>query len=363
MKKLLGIVLLGFALNSSQINYSYSGCEYWERCGLNRSMKILKSTSEGNERRKNTKRHKELLKEIEDLKDQITTHKTLTYVNDDKYVGEYKYGKRNGQGIYTYADGDKYDGQWKDGNEHGQGTFTFDNGNKYDGQWKDGNEHGKGTFTFADKEKGKVIGEWIDGKYQNNREYETSSPHWSLAKKGPTTLNETIDMFFKDRQLDPIEGVWIDEDWGMIAITRSGPIYKTYYVNVNIPEENGTWGASLTKTIDSKIFDLNNRITWSKKDGSGFKYATSPGTMVLENNDYLKSELYKFAKHPVSWLTRKWPTNLIEWNNSNKNKQIITDKNYDSGDFTEKLKTLNELYKSGALTKSEFTKAKKKLLN
>ena len=35
----------------------------------------------------------------------------------------------------------------------------------------------------------------------------------------------------------------------------------------------------------------------------------------------------------------------------------------DSGDLTEQLKTLNELYKSGALTKEEFTKAKKKLLN
>ncbi len=35
----------------------------------------------------------------------------------------------------------------------------------------------------------------------------------------------------------------------------------------------------------------------------------------------------------------------------------------DSGDLTEQLKGLNELYKSGALTKEEFEKAKKKLLN
>jgi glutamyl/glutaminyl-tRNA synthetase len=34
-----------------------------------------------------------------------------------------------------------------------------------------------------------------------------------------------------------------------------------------------------------------------------------------------------------------------------------------SSDLTEQLKTLNELYKSGVLTKEEFTKAKKKLLN
>ena len=35
-----------------------------------------------------------------------------------------------------------------------------------------------------------------------------------------------------------------------------------------------------------------------------------------------------------------------------------------SGDDTvQKLKSLNDLYKSGALTESEFTKAKKKLLS
>ena len=33
------------------------------------------------------------------------------------------------------------------------------------------------------------------------------------------------------------------------------------------------------------------------------------------------------------------------------------------GDLTEQLKALGELYKSGVLTKEEFTKAKKKLLN
>ena len=35
----------------------------------------------------------------------------------------------------------------------------------------------------------------------------------------------------------------------------------------------------------------------------------------------------------------------------------------DSGDLTEQLKDLNELYKSGVLTKEEFEKAKKKILN
>ena len=48
-------------------------------------------------------------------------------------------------------------------------------------------------------------------------------------------------------------------------------------------------------------------------------------------------------------------------NNVQIQKTISSTSNND--DLTEKLKTLNELYKSGVLTKDEFTKAKKKLLN
>ena len=43
--------------------------------------------------------------------------------------------------------------------------------------------------------------------------------------------------------------------------------------------------------------------------------------------------------------------------------QKTTNNISDSGDLAEQLKALNELYKSGALTKEEFTKAKNKLLN
>ena len=68
----------------------------------------------------------------------------------DKYVGEYKDGKYNGQGTYTHANGSKYVGEYKDGKINGQGTFTFANGNKYVGEYKDGKYNGQGIGTTAD---------------------------------------------------------------------------------------------------------------------------------------------------------------------------------------------------------------------
>ena len=37
----------------------------------------------------------------------------------------------------TYYDGDKYVGEWKKGKRHGQGTYTFSNGVRWVGEWKD----------------------------------------------------------------------------------------------------------------------------------------------------------------------------------------------------------------------------------
>ena len=56
----------------------------------------------------------------------------------DKYVGEIKDGKPNGQGTVNFTDGDKYVGEFRGGEIHGQGTFTFADGRSYEGEFKDG---------------------------------------------------------------------------------------------------------------------------------------------------------------------------------------------------------------------------------
>ncbi len=116
------------------------------------------------------------------------------------YTGEIKNGKANGQGTMTYADGtvkkgiwkddefvksqsnptissnsvqtifrtiiftngDKYDGEMRDGKYNGQGTYIFANGVKYVGEFKDGSFNGQGTKTYIDGTYAKGI--WKDNK-------------------------------------------------------------------------------------------------------------------------------------------------------------------------------------------------------
>ena len=94
---------------------------------------------------------------------------TFTSANGDKYVGGYKDNKMNGQGTYTYADGDKYVGESRDDDFNGQGTYTFANGDKYVGELKDDKFDGQGTFTYANGDK--YVGGYKDNKMNGQGTY------------------------------------------------------------------------------------------------------------------------------------------------------------------------------------------------
>ena len=55
------------------------------------------------------------------------------------YIGEFKDGKRHGQGTFTYVDGSKYIGEWMKSERHGYGTLIKKNGSeKKVGQFNNG---------------------------------------------------------------------------------------------------------------------------------------------------------------------------------------------------------------------------------
>jgi hypothetical protein len=88
---------------------------------------------------------------------------TFTLTNGYKYVGEFKDGQYDGQGTETLTNGSKYTGEFKNNKRQGQGTLTLGNGFRYVGEWKDDNWHGQGTFTLTNGYK--YVGEFKDGQY------------------------------------------------------------------------------------------------------------------------------------------------------------------------------------------------------
>ena len=78
----------------------------------------------------------------------------------EKYIGEFKEGKKHGKGTVEYADGGGYDGGWKENHFHGKGKRYFPDGAFYEGDFVEGRWHGQGSFTWAD-------GESYEGTFSN----------------------------------------------------------------------------------------------------------------------------------------------------------------------------------------------------
>jgi len=78
---------------------------------------------------------KEIIEEM--IEDGYTGKGTATHSNGNKYVGEWKDGKFNGQGALTF-DGGQYVGEWKDDVPNGQGKMTYLYGNVEEGLWGNG---------------------------------------------------------------------------------------------------------------------------------------------------------------------------------------------------------------------------------
>ena len=72
------------------------------------------------------------------------------WANGDEYIGEWKGGRKNGQGTLKYADGGAYAGEHQNDKRHGHGTYNFTDGAVYVGEWKDDKRHGHGTHNYAD---------------------------------------------------------------------------------------------------------------------------------------------------------------------------------------------------------------------
>ncbi|PRP80418.1 hypothetical protein PROFUN_11964 [Planoprotostelium fungivorum] len=63
------------------------------------------------------------------------------------YVGDYVQGKRHGRGVFVHKN-NRYEGQFRSGKMQGQGILYYENGNRYQGEFQNGEIDGKGKFTF-----------------------------------------------------------------------------------------------------------------------------------------------------------------------------------------------------------------------
>ena len=88
-------------------------------------------------------------------------HGVAYYDNGDVYDGEWKGGKKEGQGTYTWPNEVRYEGNWVDDSMSGLGVFHYPNGNRFEGEFRNGRQNGKGVLIYSNGIR--YAGSWKDG--------------------------------------------------------------------------------------------------------------------------------------------------------------------------------------------------------
>ncbi|CAF1217843.1 unnamed protein product [Adineta steineri] len=87
---------------------------------------------------------------------------TKTWINGNKYVGDWFNDSITGNGTFMWPDGTKYEGQYNDGKKHGHGTQKWSNGDKYTGDWVNATITGKGNNTWSNGDE--YVGDWVNAR-------------------------------------------------------------------------------------------------------------------------------------------------------------------------------------------------------
>ena len=124
--------------------------------------------------------------------------KVLVPELDSIYIGKCKKGLANGKGEAFGID--SYKGKFSAGLPHGRGVYTWANGDQYDGQWKEGKRSGEGTLSLKIADGDSIVdGLWKDNKYMGHKPVaprviqKTSIERYSFRKQDGTKNRVLID--------------------------------------------------------------------------------------------------------------------------------------------------------------------------
>ena len=117
-------------------------------------------------------------------------------------MGEFKDGKRHGQGTVTIPNGSKYEGEWKEDKPHGAGTITFAfDGVSFEGQWMDARMQFDAGAVSAELEDAALQPQWKHHVYPDKRSYQGTMVGTSREGHG----------VYIDKRRNHFEGSWVSD--------------------------------------------------------------------------------------------------------------------------------------------------------
>lgn len=207
---------------------------------------------------------------------------------DEKYhyEGNFKDGKRDGQGKNTDAWGNVYDGNWSNDKYSGFGTFKWKSGEKYEGNWENGKQEGQATYYKPD---GSIE---YQGNYHRGDRVDINSPDYPFW----VTLNKIMNDFAND--FNNLEGeVATDRAFAKLS-TVNLPGCKQGYVIKGLGREHKSWSTQVIcdgteEDALNKFHEYGDKIKIAYKDC---------GRFMEDKLDSPKTEENKNAMYQRWWL-------------------------------------------------------------
>ena len=137
------------------------------------------------------------------------------------YRGEWRDGQRHGQGVFTWLNGDKFVGEYKNDRRNGQGSRTTKNSN-YVGEWKDDVYHGQGTLTL-------LSGNVYQGIFNNGRAPSQALIGSSPLNNQPNYSNQGTNLPKCPESSGTYGSSW-DNCFGEVTYA-SGDVYAGFFKN------------------------------------------------------------------------------------------------------------------------------------
>ena len=113
-----------------------------------------------------------------------------TWLDGDRYEGEWKQCLRHGNGTDFFSNGDVYVGQYCNGKPEGFGQYKWTNGNTYTGEFLNGMKHGKGKWkkrnvdgSESNSGNGSKLCNMYDGYYEMDKKHGYGEFQWESGNR------------------------------------------------------------------------------------------------------------------------------------------------------------------------------------
>ena len=187
------------------------------------------------------------------------------------------------------------------------------------------------------------------GKFKDSELFKTGSymGHFFYKFKDKKKELTKVTLYGQGNSIQPQDpDIWMNLPTYELAKANFLYTGDGYYYAAEI--ENVKWSWNISRDYDASGDDI--WVLWTRVQTKNLDYWTS-------SNFYLNAKKF-FDNNKFCEEVDKQEFNELIKKGIKKNTETKS-----NDDLTQQLMNLNELYKSGALTKEEFEKAKKKLLN